>query len=89
MGWFTGIVLYIIIWWTTIFAVLPWGLRHDPSGVEGTQGGAPSNPNIKRKFWITTVVSAVIWIIVYVLVRMDIIDFRAIAEAMMIKDMAQ
>lgn len=27
MGWFTGCVLYLLIWWTVLFAVLPLGVR--------------------------------------------------------------
>ena len=27
MNWFTGIVLFVIIWWTALFAVLPIGTR--------------------------------------------------------------
>ena len=27
MNWFTGVVLYILIWWTVLFAVLPIGTR--------------------------------------------------------------
>ena len=27
MNWFTGIVLYVLIWWTVLFAVLPLGTQ--------------------------------------------------------------
>ena len=27
MNWFTGVVLYVLIWWTALFAVLPFGTR--------------------------------------------------------------
>ncbi len=27
MGWFTAVVLYTLIWWTVLFAVLPFGTR--------------------------------------------------------------
>ena len=34
MNWFTGIVLYILIWWVTLFAVLlgTGGMLSQPSG---------------------------------------------------------
>ena len=25
MNWFTAIMVYVIIWWTVLFVVLPWG----------------------------------------------------------------
>jgi predicted secreted protein len=62
MGWFTGVVLYALIWWTTLFAVLPIGVvpadRPDP--VTGWRG-APERPRIGRKLLITTLAAAVIW----------------------------
>ena len=27
MGWFTGVVLYVLIWWVVLFAVLPFGTK--------------------------------------------------------------
>ena len=30
MNWFTGVVLYALIWWTVLFAVLPFGTRPEP-----------------------------------------------------------
>ncbi len=73
----TGIVVYAIIWWTVLFAVLPWGVRPevDDDG-SGRQRGAPENPRILRKFLITTLVTTILWIVVYLLVSADIFSFR-------------
>ena len=27
MNWFTGLVVYVLIWWTVLFAVLPISTR--------------------------------------------------------------
>ncbi len=75
----SGIVTYFLIWWTALFAVLPWGLRRDETG-------KPEMPDIRRKFLITTGVSLVIWIGVYMAIKIDIIDFRAIARTMIEED---
>jgi len=50
MGWVTGIVVYFLVWWVTLFAVLP--------------------------LWVTTVVSAVIWLAIFALVRSPWLSFR-------------
>ena len=38
----SGIVLYVIVWWVVVFAVLPWGVRTaapgDPGAPIGTRG---------------------------------------------------
>ena len=65
MGIATGIAIYLTVWWTTLFAVLPLGNRtYAESGIEVKDGGdpgAPVNPNLKRKFITTTWVAALIW----------------------------
>lgn len=59
----TYIAIYFIVWWTVIFAVLPFGVRSQHEGgevEEGTEPGAPQRPLLIRKAIVTTVVSAVI-----------------------------
>jgi predicted secreted protein len=64
MGPVTCIAVYLTIWWTTLFAVLPLGNRtFREMGIEpppGADPGAPVNPNLKRKFITTTWVSALV-----------------------------
>ncbi len=86
MGWFSGIVVYVCIWWTVVFCVLPLWVKRDEGGPETTAHGAPEDPKIKQKFIITTIVSAIIWGVVYLLVTYQIIDFRGIAANMSDQD---
>ena len=63
MGIGTYIAIYFIVWWTVIFAVLPFGVRsqHEDGAIEdGTEPGAPLRPLLLRKAIITTVIAAVI-----------------------------
>ena len=82
MGIVSGILVYFVIWWTALFVVLPWGIRQQSGGVEQGIKGAPQNANIKNKFLITTALSLVIWLIVFILVHMNIISFRDLARQM-------
>jgi predicted secreted protein len=77
MNWFTGVVVYILIWWTALFAVLPIGTRpvDEPDGQTGWRG-APERPMIRRKLIATTIVAAVLWGAVYGLIASDLISFR-------------
>jgi predicted secreted protein len=77
MNWFTGVVLFVCIWWTALFAVLPFGTRpvanaDDRSGWRG----APEHPRILRKMVVTTAVACVIWTGSYLLIRSDYVSFR-------------
>ncbi len=76
---FTGIIVYTLIWWTALFAILPIGTRPDPEGDASSGGwrGAPEQPLLLRKVVATTLVSAVLWLGVYALIESDWISFRS------------
>jgi predicted secreted protein len=66
MGWILGLALYFIIWWTLLFAVLPFGVRSQQEMndvVPGSEPGAPARPQLGRKILANTLVSAVVWAI--------------------------
>ena len=77
MGWFTGCVLYSLIWWTVLFAVLPVGTRPvaDADGATGWRG-APERPLLLRKVLATTLISAVVWLGCYAVISSDWLSFR-------------
>ena len=68
LGPFTLVAIYLTIWWTALFAILPLGAHsHHEAGVDAPAGGEPGSPlvlNLKRKALTTTWVSAVIWVVV-------------------------
>ena len=75
MNWFTGIAAYVVIWWIVIFAILPFGVR--PAEDEmGERAGAPAQPHLRAKAIATTLVSAVLWGILYWITKSDIWSFR-------------
>jgi len=77
MGWFTGTVLYVLIWWTALFAVLPIGTTPvaDPDEHSGWRG-APDRARIGRKLILTTIVATVLWLCAYWLISSDYLSFR-------------
>ena len=76
ISWFNGILTFLIIWWVVLFAVLPWGVKVSDNPEPGHATSAPEQPMIWRKAAITTVISALIWGVVYVLVANDLIAIR-------------
>jgi predicted secreted protein len=86
MSIFTGIIVYLLLYWTALFAILPWGNKAAEIPEDGQWGGAPINPRIKQKFLITGVIAAVLWIIVFFLIHYGVIDFRGIARHMAEED---
>lgn len=79
MTWFNGTVVFILVWWTVLFAVLPFGTRPDPDGDPATGGwrGAPERPLLLRKLVATTLVSVVIWAGIFAIVESDMLSFRS------------
>jgi predicted secreted protein len=77
MNWFTGLVLYILIWWTALFAVLPIGTHpvERPDSQTGWRG-APERPLMLRKLIATTILALVLWGGCYALIASDLISFR-------------
>jgi predicted secreted protein len=78
MNWFIGVVLYVLIWWTALFAVLPFGTHPvaEPDAATGWRG-APARPRILLKIGATTLVAAAIWGVCYALIVTDWISFRS------------
>jgi predicted secreted protein len=78
MTWFTGIVVYLLVWWTALFCILPIGTRPDPVGdlAAGGWRGAPVAAHLGRKMIATTVLATVIWGGIWLLVESDWLSFR-------------
>jgi predicted secreted protein len=79
MSWFSGVIVYLLVWWTVLFAVLPFGVRPITDGDPEAGGwrGAPERPLLVRKLVATTLVSAVIWVGIYALIESDWLSFRS------------
>lgn len=63
-----ALVLFAVIWFMTLFVVLP--LRHTSQSeagevVPGTPASAPSNLNLKRKMRWVTVIAVILWVPIY------------------------
>ncbi|WP_292230010.1 DUF1467 family protein [Brevundimonas sp.] len=70
IGIFTMIGIYVVVWWTVLFGILPLGmLQESPEPPkDGAQWGAPKTPNLKKKFITTTWVSVLVWVFIMVLI---------------------
>ena len=72
MGIVTTIAVYLTIWWTVLFAILPLGVQsHAEAGIDKGDGGdpgAPVDPKILRKFITTSWVSAIVFVVLFILI---------------------
>ena len=69
IGFIFGLAIYGIIWFLTLFMVLPWGVvsqaEHGEVQLFRLSESAPARPLIWQKLVITTGLSAVFYLIVY------------------------
>ena len=79
----TAIAIYFLIWWITLFAVLPFGVhRQDEDGdiVAGTDPGAPSLPRLGMKLLWTTLVASVIFGLLYLIYVNNLLPLDTLAR---------
>lgn len=76
MSIYIGITVYLVTWWIVIFAVLPWGNQPPAEVEQGHATSAPAKPRLVLKFIVTTVISAVIWVLIDQAVRHGLVSFR-------------
>lgn len=81
MSFVTLILVYVIVWWLVFFAALPFGVRaqheNDREMADGTDPGAPANPNLKKKALATSLIAAVLTTLYYFVATSGWIDFRS------------
>lgn len=72
MTWVSVLAMYFIIWWLTLFATLPFSLRTQDEAQDvtlGTEPSAPTGPHMLRAVIRTTIASALVLGVFYVLTR--------------------
>ncbi|MBI3420398.1 MAG: DUF1467 family protein [Proteobacteria bacterium] len=81
MGPVASIVVFLLIWWTVLFAVLPFGVRHPEAQETGMMPGAPLKPDFKKIILRTTLVSIIIWLLIFALAESNLISFHQMAKS--------
>ena len=65
----SAIAIYFITWWLCLFMTLPFGVRNAHEAGEavemGNEQGAPVRPMLFRKVLATTLLSAILFAIIY------------------------
>jgi predicted secreted protein len=78
----TGVMVYVLAWWMMFFCVLPLNIESIIKPKDGTMAGAPVNPDLKRKAVLATILSAFVWLVIYLLIKANLISFHDIAARM-------
>jgi predicted secreted protein len=76
-----GIIIYVNLWMIIFFMVLPFGITSQIDSLDyqkGTDPGAPVESRIKKKILITTLISTVIFSLIFVVDQLDLFNIRKI-----------
>ena len=80
MGITGSIIVYVMIWWIIFFSILPVGIKSNKEAfkesIEGFDPGAPKNPKIGKKFLITTIITSILFIMIYYIVDLGFFNLR-------------
>jgi len=68
--------IYLLVWWVVLFMMLPVGVERNEEDGKGYASGAPKAPMLKKKLVWTTIVSGIIVAMIWLLVKLDIIQWR-------------
>ena len=76
----TGLaIIYIIIWWIIFFAILPIDVeRKKFIKVNGEDPGSPENPKMLKKFIYCTVITTILFIMIFLLMKFEYLNLRNI-----------
>ena len=76
----TGLaIIYIIIWWIVFFAILPIDVeRKKMVKIDGEDPGSPENPKMLKKFVYCTVITTVVFVVIYLLMKFEYLNLRNI-----------
>ena len=82
MGFTGSIIVYASIWWIVFFSILPIGIQSNKeiykNKIKGSDPGAPKNPKIAKKFLITTIITSILFIVIYYLINNGLLNLRKI-----------
>jgi predicted secreted protein len=79
----TILAIYFLIWWLTLFAVLPWGVRsqYEEGAFEaGTDPGAPAMHRVWKKLVWTTLIATAISGVLYFCYASDLIPYEFLSR---------
>ena len=72
-----SLIIFVLIWWIIFFSLLPIDVdRKHKEIVEGVDKGSPETPRIIKKIFYTTIITSIIFVGIFMLVKYDYLNLR-------------
>lgn len=75
MDTFLSVIVFLMVWWIVLFAVLPWGVKTESQPEKGHATSAPVKPRLLLKFGVTTAISLLIWWGIILMIEARVVTF--------------
>jgi len=80
MGPLTYLAVFVMIWWITLFMILPLAKRksHHEEGIKLTDGSDPGSPvklDLMKSIKLNTIVALVVWVMFIIVYNMHWVEF--------------
>ncbi|MBV16043.1 MAG: hypothetical protein CMO05_01035 [Thalassospira sp.] len=76
MNWFSGTLVYVVIWWLVLFMVLPFGVKRTENVEAGHDSGAPQQAHMWKKVLATSAISGILWVVAWFVITSGMIEVR-------------
>lgn len=83
MSWFSGFAIYFVIWWVTLFIILPHGNRsqaEEGDVILGTDPGAPLKSRLPQKLLLNSILAGILLAIYWILTSWLGLDFSDVPK---------
>ena len=67
------IIIYVIVWWILFFMALPIGIKKTVNNIPGQDRGAPEKPKLWLKFFVVSIISLILTIIINFIIRNNLL----------------
>ena len=74
MDFVSGLVVFLLLWWWVFLMSLPFGVRTLDTPEAGHAPSAPARPMLWRKVLVTTIIAAVLTVLVNWIISAQIIS---------------
>lgn len=75
MDFVSALVVFLLLWWWVFLMSLPFGVRTVDTPEAGHAPSAPARPMLWRKVLVTTIIAAVLTVLVNWIISAQIISF--------------
>lgn len=85
MNWFTGIATFMILWWLSLFIVLPIGVRgqaEENDIAHGTEPGAPTRSNMLRNVVWSTLLAIAFFLLLNLILMTGWLSWENMGDAL-------